>query len=157
MEIKQYEFGGICELRIVFSFVGTKACCSAYWRDGRYNLDQEVLPANPTKITGSLCQYMLKTLSKISHTEVSEIIKAHISDISRFIHLIVKIGYEKMNVQLKYRLLVCMQQGINMWKILITRLVGYEESEFKEQVKEISRYIIILEVMLQDFKDFHAN
>lgn len=157
MEVKIYEMGGISELRIVFSFVGSKACCSSFWRNGRYNLDQDVLPVDHTKITGSLCQYMLKTLSKISSTEVSEVIKAHIREVSRYIQLLVRIGYDKLTYELKHRIVLCLHDGIMMWKTLFEKLVAYEELELREQVKEISRYIIVLEVILQDFLYLSSN
>jgi hypothetical protein len=151
MEFKFYEMGGPIELRYVFSCVGNKACCSAYWIDGTYNLDLDMVPIDPQRITGSLCQYMLKTLSKLHQDDVSSLIKVHISSLSRFINLVVKIGYEKLDKRLKLKMLMCLHEGVGMWKAMFTNLVHYEDKELKQQIKEIARYIIILEVILYDY------
>lgn len=151
MEIKYYYLGGISELRFSVNFTESKICVSAVWANGRYNLDQEVLPLNPEKITGSLCQYMLKTLTKLNDDHGSDIIRDHVRNINKYIQLMMKIGYEKLDRNLKNRLCICMQQGYLMWKSIMQGLIEYSEDEFRSQVKEISRYIIILEVVLLDY------
>jgi len=150
MELKSYEMGGPVDLRFVFSRVGIKGYCSAYWTDGTYSLDLDFCPLDSQRMTGSLCQYMLKTLSKLHGNNVSILVKNHITNLSRFINLVVKIGYEKMNNQLKIRLLICMHEGVTLWKNLMQNLVEYEISEVKIQIKEIARYIIMLEMILYD-------
>lgn len=152
VEIKFYEIGGPSELRFVFSFREKIASCSAFWKNNVYNLDIEVLPVDATKITGTLCQYMLKTLSKLTqNNEVTDLIRSHVTEMSGYINLMVRIGYEKFDKSLKNRLLICMQKGISLWKNLIRCLTSWADAEFKNQVIEIVRYIIIYEVILFDY------
>lgn len=149
MECFLYSFEGISELSLIISINCNKCWCTASFKTGSYEFESKDEDLHYERIIGSMNQYILKMIAMMV-VQPNDILKKHVTDITKFLKLMTTIPFTNFAYLLKYNFYEKLYEGVKMWMIIIKNLLSYDETEVEKLVKTVSRYITLTHLFLRE-------
>jgi hypothetical protein len=147
MEIFYYYFEGISEMNLHLSIVNSTILCTNVYKTGNHETEISFMPFDYAKLIGSLNQYILQMISILVICP-HDIMKMHVSEITKFLKLMTSIPYKNFTSLLKYNFLETLLRGTKMWLAVMKHLLVYNEDEVEKLAKLINRYFIVTHLFL---------